>query len=79
MALLHIDVVDVVEADSQLTGAVEMMAVTTDGRHLVARVARPGPAHDASLLAKTWRWLTQKDFQPNLFVTRVNEVEHGRT
>ena len=74
-ALLHIEVAEVVEADSQHTGAVEMMAITTDGRHLVARVLGRDQ-RDASLLAKTWRWLTQKDFQPNLFVSRVNEVEH---
>jgi uncharacterized membrane protein YbhN (UPF0104 family)/tRNA A-37 threonylcarbamoyl transferase component Bud32 len=72
---LHIDAVEVVESDEPLTGAVEMLAMTTDGRHLVVRVLGRDQ-RDASFLAKSWRWLTQKDYQPNLFVTRVNEVEH---
>jgi uncharacterized membrane protein YbhN (UPF0104 family)/tRNA A-37 threonylcarbamoyl transferase component Bud32 len=75
LTLVHIDAVEVVESDEPLTGAVEMLAVTTDGRHLVARVLGRDQ-RDASFLAKSWRWLTQKDYQPNLFVTRVNEVEH---
>jgi uncharacterized membrane protein YbhN (UPF0104 family)/tRNA A-37 threonylcarbamoyl transferase component Bud32 len=75
LTLLRIDTVDVVESDASVTGAVEMLATTADGRHLVARVLGRDQ-RDASFLAKTWRWLMQKDFQPNLFVTRVNEVEH---
>ncbi len=75
LTAIGIDAVDVVESDEPITGAVEMLAVTADGRHLVARVLGRDQ-RDASFLAKTWRWLMQKDFQPNLFVTRVNEVEH---
>jgi uncharacterized membrane protein YbhN (UPF0104 family)/tRNA A-37 threonylcarbamoyl transferase component Bud32 len=75
LALLHIDAADVVESDEPVTGAVEMLATTTDGGRLVVRVLGRDQ-RDASFLAKTWRWLTQKEFQPNLFVTRVNEVEH---
>ena len=75
LAVMHIDAVEVVEADLHLNGAVEMMAVTADGRHLVARVLGRDQ-RDASVLAKSWRWITQKDFQPNFFVTRVSEVEH---
>ena len=75
LTALHIDAQDVVESDEPFTGAVEMLAVTTNGRRLVVRVLGRDQ-RDANFLAKTWRWLTQKDFQPNLFVTRVNEVEH---
>jgi undecaprenyl-diphosphatase len=75
LTLLGIEAVDVAESDEPFTGAVEMLAVTADGRHLVARVLGRDQ-RDASILAKSWRWIMQKDFQPNLFVTRVNEVEH---
>jgi uncharacterized protein (TIRG00374 family) len=75
LTLLGIDAVDVAESDVPVTGAVEMLAITADGRHLVARVLGRDQ-RDASFLAKSWRWIIQKEFQPTLFVTRVNEVEH---
>jgi uncharacterized membrane protein YbhN (UPF0104 family)/membrane-associated phospholipid phosphatase/tRNA A-37 threonylcarbamoyl transferase component Bud32 len=75
LARLAVDVVDVVEADSKWTIAAEMVATTPDDRRLLVRVLGRDQ-RDLSLIAKSWRWLNQKDYEPNFFVTRVSEVEH---
>jgi uncharacterized protein (TIRG00374 family) len=72
---LGVDVVDVVEADSPWTLAAEMNATAVDGSRLWIRVLGRDQ-RDLNIVAKTWRWLVQKDYEPNFFVTRVADVEH---